>query len=171
MTNIAFTTPTTSPDSNRAVDLASFKFLINHDVILACWSVLQACVSTSFDNGTIFAKRIHNLIGIQNNLNNDEANRPFITLQHSDMYTAGGKIRNLKNDGKLQLKLRKMVLSNEQIGAVHDLIGNKAMIARQVSNVDQSALNSSVNNALQSLAEAVKFMQLIMQISDKIAQI
>lgn len=147
----------------------------DQDGIMAAYFVILEAVSIQQQTAERIAKEYECGIQVQIKLNNQAAQENFVQLTWNQSHV---RVPVANANGHFYMKttikkigsqtLQTMQMENQQIEKQRNDIANQVMIAQQNAQVDQTQLNTTVNNQQQSTQIDSGLMQMLLQVTNQI---
>ena len=137
-------------------------------LLLAYMEIFQS-VQLSHKTAEIQAKSIAINAQQQEKMINIEAGINFQTLRWSQMFTHKNGLSVRKT--VLQTDIEKLQTHNQEISAIRGVIADQITVLRQNAQMNETNLNSVVNESQQSVQQGGSLMQMLVSLTNQISRI
>lgn len=149
------------------------------DPLLLAYMCVFRAVQISNQTADIQAKVIQNNVNAQNQLIDLEAKFNFFTLSKSQMYNrisvigTGSFKAYVKYTPKKvgQTELEGLTTKNQSVSAIRNTFEDKIRVLGQEVQMDETKVNTDVNNTQQSMQQGSGIMQMMLSLTNQISRI
>lgn len=140
------------------------------DPLLFAYMEIFKSVQLNHDTAITQAKMIAVNAQQQEQMINIEANVNFQTLRWSQMFTHNKKGLTIKKTVS-QTDIEKLQTSNQEISAIRGVIADQITVLRQNAQMNETNLNSVVNESEQSVQQGGSLMQMLVSLTNQVTRI